>query len=79
MHKTTHCTINRKSEPVKVYDDLACYRLLGAVWELPELLSTVLEKHSATLSRDLCIAWMIAAAGRLQAIDSGELEEVASQ
>jgi hypothetical protein len=66
-------------EPVKVYDGLACYRLLAAVFEIPELLSTVLEKHSVTLSRDLCIAWMIAGSDQLRAIDAEELEDVASQ
>jgi hypothetical protein len=43
------------------------------VFEIPELLSTVLEKHSAALRRDLIIAVMVSAGDRLR-----ELEEVAS-
>jgi hypothetical protein len=79
MSEPAQYTNSASFEPVKVYDDLGAYRLLAAVFEIPELLSTVLEKRSTALARDLCLAWMIAASDRLLAMDTEELEEVASQ
>jgi hypothetical protein len=79
MPKQTQYTNRSSFEPVKVYDDLGAYRLLGAVFELPETLDNVTKGHAAALQRDLCIAMMVAASDRLLAMDTEKLEEVASQ
>jgi hypothetical protein len=53
---------------IRARDGLGCYRLLAEIFEIPAALDNLLGRHPA-MSRDLCLAWMIAASDRLLRIE----------
>jgi hypothetical protein len=58
--------LERQFTPVKgEYDDLACYRLLASVFEVPEMIELLIGGHGWELQRDLLLSVHVTAADRM--------------
>jgi hypothetical protein len=65
---------HRKLMPSRHYllvppDELGPYRLLAAIYEVPDMLDELIISHPS-MARDLCLAVMISASDRLLEIES---------